>query len=88
VLATSLKRTLTLIALIAGLLLAVAAPQALARDTPPAANAKSKLRLKVASPGFDNPVSHGEWIADLERPAEQFRGRYGRRLAEARTLLG
>ena len=27
------------------------------------------------------------WIADVERPAEQFRGRYQLRLAEARKLL-
>ena len=30
----------------------------------------------------------GEWIADVERPAEQYRGRYQERLAEARELLG
>jgi hypothetical protein len=29
----------------------------------------------------------GEWIADVERPAEQYRGRYQLRLAEARRLL-
>ncbi len=29
----------------------------------------------------------GEWIADVERPAEQFRGRYQLRLDEARELL-
>lgn len=29
----------------------------------------------------------GEWIADVERPAEQFRGRYQLRLGEARALL-
>jgi hypothetical protein len=31
--------------------------------------------------------SYGEWIADVERPAEQYRGRYQLRLAEARELL-
>ena len=35
-----------------------------------------------------DPSSWGEWIADVERPAEQFRGRYQLRLAEARRLLG
>ena len=30
----------------------------------------------------------GEWIADVERPAEEYRGRYQERLAEARELLG
>jgi hypothetical protein len=28
-----------------------------------------------------------EWIADAERPAEQFRGRYQLRLEEARSLI-
>jgi hypothetical protein len=30
----------------------------------------------------------GDWVADVERPAEQYRGRYQERLAEARALLG
>lgn len=30
----------------------------------------------------------GEWVANIERPAEQYRGRYQQRLAEARSLLG
>ena len=34
-----------------------------------------------------DPGSWGEWIADVERPAEQYRGRYQLRLAEARRLL-
>ena len=29
----------------------------------------------------------GEWIADVERPATQYRGRYQKRLLEARQLL-
>ena len=29
----------------------------------------------------------GEWIADVERPAEEYRGRYQERLAEAQALL-
>ena len=29
----------------------------------------------------------GDWIADVERPAEEYRGRYQERLAEARELL-
>jgi murein DD-endopeptidase MepM/ murein hydrolase activator NlpD len=29
----------------------------------------------------------GEWVADVERPAEQYRGRYQERLEEARALL-
>ncbi len=34
-----------------------------------------------------DPAKWGEWIADTERPAEQFRGRYQLRLGEARKLL-
>ena len=34
-----------------------------------------------------DPGTFGEWIADVERPAEQFRGRYQLRLGEARKLL-
>jgi hypothetical protein len=34
-----------------------------------------------------DPSKWGEWIADVERPAEQYRGRYQLRLDEARTLL-
>ena len=34
-----------------------------------------------------DPAKFGEWIADVERPAEQFRGRYQLRLGEARKLL-
>ena len=34
-----------------------------------------------------DPSKWGEWIADVERPAEQFRGRYQLRLDEARGLL-
>jgi cell wall-associated NlpC family hydrolase/murein DD-endopeptidase MepM/ murein hydrolase activator NlpD len=30
----------------------------------------------------------GDWVADVERPAEQYRGRYQDRLGEARELLG
>jgi hypothetical protein len=35
----------------------------------------------------DDSSQYGEWIADVERPAEQFRWRYQPRLAEARELL-
>ena len=34
-----------------------------------------------------DPSKWGEWIADIERPAEQYRGRYQLRLGEARGLL-
>jgi hypothetical protein len=35
----------------------------------------------------DDPDGYGDWIADVERPAEQYRGRYQLRLDEARELL-
>ena len=35
-----------------------------------------------------DPRQYGEWIADIERPAAQYRGRYQIRLDEARALLG
>jgi hypothetical protein len=36
----------------------------------------------------EDPGQWGEWIADVERPAELFRGRYQLRLEEARALIG
>jgi hypothetical protein len=35
-----------------------------------------------------DPSAWGNWIADIERPAEQYRGRYQLRLDEARKLFG
>jgi hypothetical protein len=35
----------------------------------------------------DDPKHFGDWIADVERPAAQFRGRYQLRLEDARELL-
>src|SRR3954451_7423482 len=34
-----------------------------------------------------DPHEYGNWIADIERPAEQYRSRYGERLDEAQSLL-
>ncbi len=39
-----------------------------------------------ASFGSD-PATFGEWVADIERPAEQYRGRYQLRWEDARGLL-
>jgi hypothetical protein len=36
---------------------------------------------------INDPGSYGDWIADIERPAAQYRGRYQLRLEEARGLL-
>jgi hypothetical protein len=34
-----------------------------------------------------DPSAWGNWIADVERPAAEYRGRYQLRLSEARELL-
>ena len=54
-------------------------------------NAAAHKRAQIAAGDRDfgkDPGTWGEWIADVERPAEQYRGRYQLRLAEARKLLG
>ncbi|MDA0185773.1 NlpC/P60 family protein, partial [Solirubrobacter phytolaccae] len=51
------------------------------------AEAVKKQRIVAGKP-IDDPNSFGEWIADVERPAEQYRGRYQTKLAEANGLLG
>jgi hypothetical protein len=44
---------------------------------------------RATDPGYGASEDRwGEWIADVERPAEQFRYRYQPRLGEARTLIG
>ena len=49
------------------------------------------LKRKRIAAGYadfgKDPSKWGEWIADVERPAEQYRGRYQLRLDEARKLL-
>jgi hypothetical protein len=48
-------------------------------------------RAQLAAGGPDPAVAErdwGSWIADVLRPAEQFRSRYQLRLAEARALIG
>jgi len=49
------------------------------------------LKNKRIAEGYDDfgkdPSAWGNWIADVERPAEQYRGRYQLRLDEARALL-
>ena len=51
------------------------------------AEAVKKQRISRGQ-SVDRPEPVGEWIADIERPAEQYRGRYQLRLDEARGLLG
>jgi cell wall-associated NlpC family hydrolase len=47
---------------------------------------EKRIEQGVADFGQD-PGKWGEWIADVERPAEEYRGRYQLRLDEARGLL-
>jgi hypothetical protein len=54
--------------------------------------ARPELQLKwfldhAAQLPSRGPERYGDWIADVERPAEQYRGRYQLRLDEARELL-
>jgi hypothetical protein len=50
--------------------------------------AVKKQRIAAGDADFGkDPSKWGEWIADVERPAEQYRGRYQLRLGEARSLL-
>ena len=46
------------------------------------AEAVKAQRVSRGQP-IDDPSQFGEWIADVERPAEQYRGRYQLRLDEA-----
>ena len=50
------------------------------------AEAVKDARVAAGKP-IDDPNSFGEWIADVERPAEQYRGRYQLQLDEAQGLL-
>jgi cell wall-associated NlpC family hydrolase len=46
-----------------------------------------KAQRIAAGKPVDDPQSYGEWIADVERPAAEYRGRYQLRLGDARNLL-
>ena len=51
-------------------------------------NAESVKKQRVAAgKSIDDPNQFGEWIADVERPAEQYRGRYQLKLSEAQELI-
>jgi hypothetical protein len=61
------------------------------RRTIALAAAVSATALAAAGPAAaDTPVDgsrqYGEWIADVERPAEQHRSRYQLKLDEARSI--
>jgi hypothetical protein len=42
----------------------------------------------VRTPPYPGEALWGLWVADVQRPAEQYRGRYQLRLGEARLLIG
>jgi hypothetical protein len=51
--------------------------------------AVKQARLAAGDAAFgEDPSGWGNWIADVENPAAQFRSRYAERLDEARRLLG
>ena len=41
----------------------------------------------AADTPVDGPSQYGEWIADVGRPADQYRSRYQLKLGEARSFL-
>jgi hypothetical protein len=52
------------------------------------AQSARQRRIVGGAAGFgQDPAQYGEWIADVERPAQQYRGRYQPRLDEARSLI-
>ncbi len=50
------------------------------------AEAVKRQRIAAGKP-VDDPGSYGDWIADVERPAAQYRARYQLQLDDARDLL-
>jgi hypothetical protein len=46
-----------------------------------------KRQRAAAGQSVDDPGGYGDWIADIERPRADYRGRYQPRLADARDLL-
>ena len=51
--------------------------------------AVKRQRIAAGDAEFgSDPSKYGDWIADVERPAEELRGRYQLRLDQARTLVG
>ena len=50
--------------------------------------AVKRKAIASGNPDFGRDPSHyGDWIADIERPLEAYRGRYQLRLGQARDLL-
>jgi hypothetical protein len=52
------------------------------------ARAVRAARIAAGDAAFgSDPLQWGEWVADVQRPPEQFRGRYQQRLGDARQLI-
>jgi hypothetical protein len=52
------------------------------------AQAVRQRRIAAGDAGYgSDPAGWGDWVADVQRPAEQNRGRYQLRLADARALI-
>jgi hypothetical protein len=53
------------------------------------ASAVRAARIAAGDSAFgSDPQQWGEWVADVQRPPEPFRGRYQQRLDDARRLIG
>jgi cell wall-associated NlpC family hydrolase len=50
-------------------------------------NAEAVKKQRIAAGQPVDSAHYGDWIADVERPAAQYRGRYQPMLAQARSLL-
>ena len=66
-----------------------ATPTARSSSSTGSSTTPKRCRRSASRAGLpiDDPKHYGDWIADVERPAEQYRGRYQLRLDEARELL-
>ena len=51
------------------------------------ATALAAAGAAAAHTPIDDPRQFGDWIADVERPAVQYRSRYQLKLDEARSLV-
>ena len=54
----------------------------------PVMAALTETGLRNVTTGDADSAGYGDWIAEVERPAPQYRSRYQTRLEEARELIG
>ena len=62
-------------------------PEKTGRLVPRPAPSRSRPSARARGQSINDPSQFGEWIADVERPAAQYRYRYQLRLDEANRLL-